>query len=353
MSLENNIENVEEIVEEVQEVVEETVEEVVEEVEELEKPTTPTAKKMKKHLEAKKLVEEAKSIVQASDNEIDDCKLLLENDLKDYTLAKTALKEGGLDAAKALLLELGYTASSELDEEEDSVIFEAKDDVEPIVLKDVSSGKFTGFILSLFGGAATLGGLVYWATEKLGMTLYVDKIPSNETIQQIFGFFGTQVGRSGDATNGGLLVGAIVLAVMALIYLVRVSLKGSSNLHFATEQMKETEKYIEHKANCKEEMDKVDLHITDAINVLKDYEVVLNEQNGKLKRVLHFEGQQENSADYHTKSTAEMKATQNLLDSIGRFISTPMSEEGKLSGKSSLFLHSAKENLQKVLSNFS
>ena len=336
--------------EELVEVLEENTEEIVEETKAL-TPNKPI--KMKKHHEAKKLVEEAKSIVEASDNDIQDCKLLLENDLRDYENAKKALAEGGFNDAKALLSELGHTSVSNEEQEEETVVFEAKDDVKPIVLKDVRSGKFTGFLLSLLGGVVTFGGLIYWATEKLGITLDLTKVPTTESIQNIFGWFGTQIGRPGDATNGTLLVAAAVLAVMILIYVLRVWLKGGSNLRFATEQMKETQKYITHKTNCKVEMDRVDAHITDAIKVLKDYEVLLNEQSGKLKRVLHFEGQKGALSEYHTTSVHEMKDTQNLIENIGRFIATPMSEEGKLSGKSSLFLHSAKEALQKILARFS
>jgi len=330
---------------------EELLEEVVENSEEV-KALTSKPEKIKKHQEAKKLVEEAKSIVKASEGELADCKLLLADDLREYEHAKQALKTGGLDDAKVLLNELGYDdASIEIDE--NKVVFEAKDDVKPIVLKDVHSGRFTGLLLSLVGGAITLGGLGYWATEKLGMTLDITKVPSNETIHNIFGWFGTQIGRPNDALNGALVVAVAVLVVMVLLYLLRVGLKGSANLRLATQQMKETQKYITHKSNCKVEMDRVDAHITDAIKVLKDYEVLLNEQGGKLKRILHFEGQKDTLSDYHTKSVSEMKDTQNLIESIGRFIATPMSEEGKLSGKSTLFLHSAKEALQKTLARFS
>lgn len=349
MSDENRVE---EEMSETHDELQEEAQESVSEVETESKALTSQPAKMKKHHEAKKLVEEAKSIVEASESELQDCRLLLEDDLKEYDTAKMALKNGGFDAAKGLLSELGHGAFSEDDADEEAIVFEAKDDVKPIVLKDVRSGRFTGILLSLIAGLVTLGGLVYWATEKLGMTLNITKVPANETIQNIFGWFGTQIGRPNDAVNGGLVVGAAVLAVMILVYLLRVWLKGGSNLRFATEQMKETQKYITHKSNCKVEMDRVDAHITDAIKVLKDYEVLLNEQSGKLKRILHFEGQKGNISDYHHKSVTEMKETQNLIENIGRFITTPMSEEGKLSGKSSLFLHSAKETLQKTLEKF-
>jgi hypothetical protein len=348
----NDANKVEEEIIETDKEVQDEMQESVSEIKEESKALTPQPAKMKKHHEAKKLVEEAKSIVKASESELQDCKLLLEDDLKEYDAAKKALKVGGYDAAKDLLSQLGHGTLTH-DEEGEDLVFEAKDDVKPIVLKDVRSGRFTGVILALLGGLATLVALVYWATEKLGMTLDVTKVPNNETMQTIFGWFGTQIGRPNDALNGALVVAAAVLAVMVLIYLLRVWLKGSANLRFATDQMKETQKYITHKSNCKVEMDRVDAHITEAIKVMKDYEILLNEQSGKLKRILHFEGQKGNVSDYHSKSVSEMKDTQNLIENIGRFISTPMSEEGKLSGKSSLFLHSAKETLQKTLEKLS
>jgi hypothetical protein len=280
---------------------------------------------------------------------MDACKLLLADDLKANEEAKHLLKEGGMDASEALLTALGYVADRGEDvQEEENIVFEAKEDVEPIMLKDISSGRFTGFLFSLFGGIATLLGFLYYATNKLGMTLDITQIPSSETFHKIFGWFGTQIGRPDDALNGGLLVATAVLAVMVIIYVIRVSLKGSKNLHFATKQLEEAEVYTTHKGNCKEEMDKVDAHIHDAIETLKTYQVLFNEQKGKLERILHFEGGVE-EPNYHEKSLTEMRDTQDLLDAIKSFMALPMSEEGKLSGKSTLFLHRAKSRIQKMI----
>lgn len=344
-SVEEAAAKVEEIVEEV----EETVSEGKEEVEEAEEEVISQIKNMKKQDAAKLLVKKANLIVKEAEGQLEKCKLLLSDDLKGYDDAKKALNEGGLNECEALLSASGYIDESEETIEEDSVVFEAKEDLEPIVLQDVSSGKFTGFLYSLIGGGLTLAGLVYYATNKLGITLDVSKVPSNETLQTIFGWFGTQIGRPDDAINGGLLVGVAVLAVMGIIYAIRVSTKGSKNLNFATQQLEEAEAYTAHKGNCKEEMDKVDVHIHNAIATLKTYQVLFNEQKGKLQRVLYIEGEKEELSEYHEKSILEMRETQGLINSIRSFMATPMSEEGKLSGKSTLFLHSAKSKMQKVI----
>ena len=310
------------------------------------------AKKLKKYEEAKILVQEAKSIVNESDNELQDCKLLLEKDIHEYIEAVNGLKEGGLDESRSLLSNLRDIEIENMEIEKENTIFEEKEELKPLVLKDVSSGKFTGFLLSLLGGVATFGGLVYWATEKLGMTLDVSKVPTNETIETIFSWFGTQVGQKEDAMVGAIAVAAVVLITMALIYAIRVAIKSSTNLHFAKKQMKETQKYITQKSNCKAEMDRVDAHVKESVKLLKDYEILLNEQAGKLKRIFYFENKKTKSSDFQGNSIHTIKESKELIENIQKFIATPMLEEGKLSEWKVNTLVSAKEHIQKVLKSY-
>ncbi len=335
-------EKVEENVSEMEVVTEETVSEVQEEV-------ISEVQNMKKNDQAVVLVGKAKNIVKESEKQLEACKLLLSDDLKEYEEAKKALNEGGLNTCEALLSESGYIDESDETIEEDAVVFEPKEDLEPIRLQDVSSGKFTGFIMALIGGAATLGGMVYVATEKLGVTLDLSKVPTPETTKPVFAYYGTLVGMNENVNIGMALVAVVTLLVMWIIYAIRVSTKGSKNLNFATQQLEEAEAYTVHKGSCKEEMDKVDVHIHDAITTLKTYQVLFNEQKGKLQRILHIEGEKEALSEYHEKSVSEMRETQGLVNSIRSFMATPMSEEGKLSGKSTLFLHSTKSKMQKMI----
>ena len=349
---EDVLETVEENVSEVEEVAEgaeEKVEEVEEEAEEVENDVASQVKDMNKNDAAVLLVDKAKIIVNDAEKQLEACKLLLSDDLKGYEEAKKALNEGGLNECEALLSELGYVDNLEETIEEDSVVFEAKEDLAPIRLQDVSSGKFTGFIMAIIGGAATLGGMVFVATEKLGVTLDLSKVPAPETIKPVFAYYGTLLGMNENANIGMALIAVVTLLVMLIIYKIRVGTKGSKNLHFALQQLEEAEVYSSHKSNCKEEMDKVDVHIHDAITTLKTYQVLFNEQKGKLQRILHIEEVKEEFLEYHPKSISEMKETQGLINSVRSFMATAMSEEGKLSGKSTLFLHSAKSKMQKMI----
>jgi hypothetical protein len=149
--------------------------------------------------------------------------------------------------------------------------------------------------------------------------------------------------------NGGLVVGGAALAVMVLIYMIRVSLKGSKNLHFATKQLENAEAYTKQKSNCKTEMDRVDAHMKETLETLKMYKVLFNEQKGKLERILYVEGAKDNETPYHTKTLIEMDSTKELLRTIKSFMSTPMSEEGKLSEKSVISLERAQNKIDEML----
>ena len=348
-----NTEKIEEIIEEItEENLETTIEDEAEENLDEYVDNFPKEKKVKKHIQATQLVEKARGIVKEAEDQNAACKLLLVSDLKEYEEAKISLRDGGLDACNYLLEKLGYQNKLNEDQEKSAVVFEPKDDLEPIALKDISSGRFTGFIYSLIGGALTAVGLVYLATEKLGMTLYLDKIPAKEDSTNILSWFSTAAGLESNVYVGVGILGLSTLAVMALIYAIRVGIKGSSNLNFAVKQLVEAEVYTEHKGDCKIEMDKVDAHIKDTIETLKTYEVLFNEQKGKLERILHIEGEKLKSTDYHEKSFAEIRETKELIRTIKEFMATPMSEEGKLSEQSEEALKNTKIQMDKMLKRF-
>lgn len=336
--------SVEEAVDEVESEVSENVEESVDAF------ALPT--KAKKHTKAKLLVEKAKKIVKEANKRTEACKLLLETDLKKYQDAKSELKAGGFDACISLVKKLGYKAKGDEPSEETTVVFEIKEEVKPLVIKDVSSGKFTGLVYALIIGFITAVGLVYLATEKLEMTLNVTKVPSEDIVQSILAWFSTTIGMQEDVYIGTGVFGLAVLLVMILVYIARVSLKANSNLHFAVKQFVEAELYTEKKANCKVEMEKVDAHIKDVIDTLKTYEVVFNEQRGKLQRILYIEGEKEKSTEYHDKSYLEIRETKELISRISDFMNIPMSDEGKLSARSVLFLQSAKDKIDKMIERY-
>jgi len=338
------VENVEELEKENEEIADEILEEEVAEVAE-----EANNAALGKHAQAKLLVEETRSIVQDAENQLDECKLLLASDLKEYENAKQSLKDNGMDASESLLEKLGYESEESVEIDEEMVVFEPKEELEPIKIEEVSSGAFGSFILGLIAAFITVVAMVYVATMKLGVTLDISKVPTEEVLNPLLKWYSSLVGLPGSTTIGTVVIGAVALLVFFIVYKIRVSMKATANLHMAEAQLEAAKAYSVQKGTCKEEMDKVDAYINDAIGTLTLYQVILNEQRGKLERILHLEEDKIESVDFHHKSNIEMQDTQDLITYIKDFIMLPMSEEGKLSGKSSLFLSRAKSKIQKVI----
>lgn len=312
---------------------------------------TKKVKKTNKHKEALALVTQAKNMAKEADDQTQACKLLLVDDLKEYAEAKVSLQKGGMDVCAELIEKLGYKNKNDVNDSfaKDTVVFEPKEEIAPITLKNVTSGKFTGTIYALLGGIVSATGLIYLATEKLGITLDISKIPSEETTVSILSWFSNIIGVESNIYVGTSIFFITIICIMALIYFVRVSLQGSKNLYFAVKQLVEAEVYAEEKGNCKEEMDKVDAHMKESVETLKMYEVLFNEQKGKLERILHIEGSKEKSTQYHEKSFLEIRETKEMIRTMKDFTSTPMSDDGRLSDTSIQFLKRAKIQIDKML----
>jgi len=311
----------------------------------------PKEKNVKKHIQALEYVKKAKDIVKDAESRSEECKLLLISDLKEFDSAKRSLNEGGLEVCTELLGKTGAVVGSSKDDGSETIVFETKNELPPMEIKGVSSGRFTGFILAVFTAVATAIGMIYLVTEKLGITLDVTKVPSQERIHNLMTTLSTFVGQDDYNIGIALLAGASLLAAL-VVYWIRTALKGNANLHFAVKQYAEAELYTETKEDCKTEMDKVDAHIKQSIDTLKMYEVVFNEQKGKLERILHIEGEKQKSTEYHEKSYTEIRETKELIETINHFMMMPMSDEGKLSEKSVLLLQRAKSKIDKILGRY-
>ena len=312
---------------------------------------TPLPEKTKKHLKAKNLIQKAKKMADEANRRRAECRLLLDAGLRSYQEARAALHLGGLDACITLLKQLGARSNND-EEAKAEAVLETREALKPMVVKDISSGRVTGFLLALLGGVAAAAGMLYLATSKLEMRLDTTKVPSENEIDSILAWFSTIIGVREDVAIGTGVLGVIVLSVMILIYMVRIRLKTKSNIHFAVKQFVEAELYAEQNPNCREEMEKVDAHIQDVIGTLKAYGILLNEQEGKLQRIVYFEGEKETGVVYLDNSLAEIEHTKGLIDAVQDLITIPVVEEEKISDESVCALQKAKEKLYTVIERF-
>jgi len=287
------------------------------------------------------LVEEARELVNQSDLEVKDCMEILDEDIEAYEEMKSTVVEGSMEKTEALLAEVGLEvdALEELEEKEDSMAFGSEEPIEPMLVQDLSSGKFSAFLLAVIAGIAVIVGWIYVATEKLGITLDLSKVPAPEVQHKLLAWIGGGVtGGEGNPMMGIVILGVSALIAMWAVYAIRVHFREAHNQKIAVEINEEAKFYCSRKEECKKEMEKVSEHIHNVIKSLHTYDVFFDELNAKLRRVLHLEGKVP-FGEYHAKSREEMKDASILIDSLKELVSVPMADEnGSLSkeGKEAL-----------------
>jgi hypothetical protein len=293
------------------------------------------------------LIEEARAIVNQSDSEVKDCMQILDEDIGKYEEVKAALFESSVNETEKLLEEVGFEPETMEDIGEEGLKFSSSDPVEPMQVKDLSSGKFSAFLLSLIAGFAVVAGWIYAATEKTGVTLDVSKVPSEEERNALFSSIGSLVGVEGNPMIGMAILAVSALIVMWAVYSLRVFLRKNKNLKIAEEVNKQAKFYCTKKEECKKEMDKVSAHIHEVIGVLGTFKVFFDEQNAKMRRVLYLEGTLPFN-EYHQKSREEMENTNLLVNSLHALVTTPMAgANGSLSQEAIHILEKAKGALKR------
>ena len=302
------------------------------------------------------LVKKAKILVDEANSKCDDVKQTLQNDLKDYEEAKADLKATVINVNNELMNHLGfqqekieeleaqeegiqYAQEQEiLDDIEESIevlkqedfqeapAYEVKSDISPMYVQEPSSGGFGAFVMGLIGGAATFGGMAYFASTKLGIKLDPTKAPSMETCKPIFEYY-TKLVQQTDPNIGMGLMGISALLVFTILYKMKKGSKAAKNLDFAKVQLSQAEEFVSQKEEAKNRLEEIDSHLKEAIDTFKLYGVILNEQNGKLARIMFVEADKIADGNFHDKSLQEMQDTQELIEKVKEYIATPLTNE--------------------------
>jgi len=325
------------------------------------------------------LVKKAKILVDEANSQCADIKQTLQNDLKDYEEAKANLKDTVLSVNSELINHLGFQqekldeleAQEEgiqyldeqetLDEIQESIevlqqddfqeapAYEIKSDIAPMYVQEPSSGGFGAFLMGLIGGGVTLAGMAYFASTKLGIKLDPSKLPSMETCKPIFEYYAKLVQQS-DPNIGMGLMGASAFLVFLILYKIKKGSRAAKNLEFAKVQLMQAEEFVAQKEDTKAKFEEIDTHLKDAIDTFKLYGVILNEQNGKLARIMFVEADKIADGNFHEKSMKEMQDTQELISEVKEYVATPLADEnGSLSNDIKNALANLRVKVENVL----
>jgi len=319
-------------------VLEEEIQPTVQEEKEVTKPRS-------KNDESKVMMQEAENLINKANKEVQETQSIVAQNVAAFEKEKLTISNTTITQSMILLEKVAYDYTKELPEEPFEISLGTT--TEDVRVSNISSGGFTGLILALIAMAATLVGWIYVAAQKTGTALDPQKLletpPTPAEMEPLFAWIGGgMTGGTGNAQLGMATVGLSALFVGFLVYKLRVSLKESKNLKIAKNTYERSHNYVAQQKESKTEMEKIDAHINEVTPLLEDYRILLDEENAKLQRILHVEGQREESSEYHVTSQQIMRDTDRLMDRVEKLIMTPITKEGRLNEASQMALMEAK-----------
>ncbi len=323
----------------------EEIQEVEKEKEEIEGAKAFEMKERKPHEEVVEVVDASKILIESVEKEIQEAMNKLNEDIAKLEELEEEVLTTTLKEADELLKSVGYEESlADVNIAHPVFEYDKKDALPQI--KRPSSGKFSAFVLGLLGGALTAGAIGYAAMSKLNMAL--DKLPTKEQIAEILKWVSQQVGAGANETVGGAVVGAAAFVVFLIIYKIKVSMKVRKNIKLAEEIKEEAYKHKSKREERKEEILKTDELINKTRDVLDKLNVLLQEYNAKIKRILHFE-KGKSFDELHEKSKNDIEDAFNLAREIKLIIVTPESSNGELNPESLEVLKNSEILLNKMI----
>jgi len=322
----------------------------------LESEVKKSTKPLSKNAEAKILMKNAEELIVAADNEVNEVHSVVAEHVSLFEKEKSALLTGALAQLSSNLEKVNYTYIK--DEVEEPFEVSLGTNKEKLKVKNVGSGRFSALFCSILGTLATAGAWIYFASQKTATALdptmlnaeVLESIPTNEKFTPMFSWIGG--GMTGGAGNA--LFGIITLIISSLlvgyfIYKMSVAIKESRNFRVANKTFDRTHNYVENQKESKIEMEKVDAHIKELTPLLTNYRMLLEEENAKLQRVLHIEGELEDSYAYHSSSQEVMRDSEKLMRRVEQLISVPITQEGRLNEASTYALLEAKATYEGII----
>jgi len=303
-------------------------------------------KKDDKYEEIYTLVDSSKSIIDSVEQQIKEEMDRLDKDIKNLGELEKSILNSTLKTSEELLKEIGYEEKlSDVDFDTPSFDYDKKD--RPPVVKKPGRGKFSAFLLSLVGGAAVAGGVLFFVMKKLGIDYHT--LPSKEQFIEMFRWIGEFIAPSkGNEYIGALVLGVVTLLVMFVIYKIKVILSVNKNLRFAQSLREEADMHKSKREQRKEEIQRTDEHVNQTRDILDTLNVLLDEYNAKLKRILHIEGAK-NFNDYHEKSKKDIEDAYMIAKEVRLIIVTPEENGGELNPDSLEVLRESENLLNSML----
>ena len=320
----------------------EAKEKMVEIEETIEEKTKPKSK-----------VDDIKQKVQELQHEVKGCYEDYNQSLRDFKEASSSLAEQENKVVKttvehtiSLLDRLKVPNLQDLKASTRDI--ELENEEELLEVKEPSKGKFKGFFFGALASIATFAGLELYGAKMANLSLNLQTFLQKANLDSIANKYLELLNFKAPTSAGYALEIATSLIVGFLIYKLVVISKKIKNTKYINNKIQESQEYKDRLNKSKSELVNLIDHIGKIKSVTSKYDIILQEQNAKINRMLFIE-EPEDMHSLHSKSKAEVEKTILILDEFVKLMDTPVSKKDTINPESIKNLKSANLVINEVI----
>ena len=289
-----------------------------------------------------KIKEDAESIY----NEYNEFVKKLESSSADLAKQENEIIQTTINKTMSLFKELGVENLASINDKLSEVKLDNKEEL--LQVKYPSSGRAKGFFYGLLASVATLGGLVAYGSKLSNLPLALSTFMQKNNLDTIASKYLTLLNINKAPIYGYVLVGGASLVVGFIIYKITTFMQKLKNEKYVKSLEENTIEYRDRLKNKIEDIKELLAHLDKIKLVNKKYDVILQEQNAKINRMLFIE-QPKELDDLHKTSKLEVEKTLLIVDELIKLMDTPVSKDDKINEESIANLASANSVINEVI----
>jgi len=225
-----------------------------------------------------------------------------------------------------------------------------KDNKEELMhIKTPSKGSAKGFTLGLIGSLISASAMLFVGSNMANLPLNLATLTNITSLNTIATKYSELLNMQNTPTAGYALIGIVSLSVGFGLYKLTTWLQKKKNIKYISQVEEDLVNYTQ---SLNTKMDKIkDLqqHIENIQLVMQKYDIILQEQNAKIRRMLFIEQPEDGINSLQRASRNEVEKTVLILDELLQLMNTPINNDIEITQDSDEKLHSANSFINEVI----
>ena len=247
----------------------------------------------------------------------------------------------------SLLQDLGVENLEEGAQEAKEIVQENKADL--LKIKPLSKGNIKALFFGTIGALVTVSGLTTFGAKLASLPLNSATFLQRGNLDTIANKLSSFINIKDTPVAGYLLVGAISVLVGLIIYNLVTFLQKRKNAKYVEKLEGDVEKYTEELDKKIDKSNALKEHLDNIKLVMQKYDIILQEQNSKIRRMQFIEQPEEGVNSLQRASQVEVEKTVLLLDELLKLMNSPLNDGLTITQESQETLHSANSIINEVI----